>query len=812
MFRNYFRVAFRSLARNRFTTAINIGGLAIGMAVAILIGLWIYDELSANRDTPHHEKIAAVLQNQKLDGGIQTWWGQAMQLAPVLQKDYAAYFKHVVIEGGNRQRLMVYGSKKVKIQGRCFDPQIIQLLSLKMIQGNQTALNDPSSMMLSESGAKSIFGEEDPMGKTIVMDNKYPARVTGVYADLPANSSWPNLNYICPFAMLVQQDDLNNRVFWGNSWFNIYVQLNDNITMEQASRAIKYVKRDHAPDDRRFNPELFLHPMDRWNLYSNFENGVSAGGRITYIRLYSVIGIFVLLLACINFMNLSTARSEKRAKEVGIRKAIGSMRGQLIGQFFSESLLVAFFAFLVSIGIVQLLLPAFGQVAEKSLHIPYTAPGFWMAGIAFTLFTGLLAGSYPALYLSSFKPVKVLKGTARFGPSLIEISIGRRSIKVGKLASLPRKTLVVFQFTVSVVLIIGTLAVLHQIQYVKDRPVGYNRQGLLFIPRQNLDWQKYSRSITASLMETGFIESVAGSESEITNTWINNMGFKWRGKDPSLQENFITNGVTAEFGKTNGWQVIEGRDFRTDLATDSNRIIINETAAKYMGFTHPLGEVVQWGDNGHYTVVGVVKDMVSQSPYQPVAPMIFYLSSYLSFSRVNVLDVRVRPQASMSRALAAIQKVLRKFDPEDPFEYVFADQDYARKFGDEEKVGQLAGFFTVLAIIISCLGLLGLSAFVVEQRTREVGIRKVLGASVLNLWNLLSREFVWLVSISLLVGAPIAWVIMHAWLNNYAYHANLSWWIFAVTAAGAVGLTLFTVSFQAIRAAMGNPVTALRSE
>jgi predicted permease len=796
MFKNYFRVAFRALMRNRFTTSINIGGLAIGMAVAILIGLWVFDELSANHDTPNHEKIAVVLQNQKLNGGIQTWWGEAMQLAPVLRKDYSSQFKYVVLAGGNRKRLMTYGNQKVKVQGECFEPDVISLLSLKMIRGNKTALDDPSSMMLSESGAKSIFGNEDPIGKTVVLDSKYPVKVTGVYAPLAANASWPVLDYICPFAMMVQQEDLNTRVGWGNSWFNVYVELNDNVTMEQASKAIKYVKRDNAPGDRRFNPELFLHPMDRWNLYSEFTNGVSIGGRITYVRLYSIIGVFVLLLACINFMNLSTARSEKRAKEVGIRKAIGSMRGQLIAQFYSESLLVAFFSFVFAIGVAQLLLPLFNEVAQKKMHIPYAAAGFWVAGLAFTLLTGLLAGSYPALYLSSFRPVKVLKGT----------------FKVGKLAALPRKALVVVQFTVSIVLIVGTLVVLRQVQFVKERPVGYDRSGLLFIPRQNLDWKTYSRSITASLMETGLIENVAASQSEITNSWVNNMGFKWRGKDPSLQENFITNGITPEFGKTNGWSVVEGRDFRSDLATDSNNIIINETAARYMGFSHPIGEVVQWGDNGRFTVVGVVKDMISQSPYEPVAPMIFYLNDYLSFSRIGVIDIRLKPQAAMSRALAAIQAVLKKYDPEDPFEYVFADSDYARKFGDEERTSRLAGSFTVLAIFISCLGLLGLSAFVAEQRTREVGIRKVLGASVVSLWQLLSREFVWLVSISLLLGGPVAYWLMHEWLNNYQFHAPLSWWIFGMTAVGAIGITLFTVSFQAVKAALNNPMRALRSE
>jgi ABC-type antimicrobial peptide transport system permease subunit len=342
--------------------------------------------------------------------------------------------------------------------------------------------------------------------------------------------------------------------------------------------------------------------------------------------------------------------------------------------------------------------------------------------------------------------------------------------------------------------------------------VGYDRSGLLFVPRQNLDWNSHSQALTTALLETGFVKGVAGSQSEITSTWVTNMGFKWKGKDPSMQEEFVTNGITPEFGKVNGWQMLEGRDFLPNYATDSNKLIVNETAARYMGLKNPVGEMVDWGDNGRFTIIGVVKDMISQMPGQNIAPMIFFLSAALDFSSINSIDIRLKPQASMSQALTGIQEVFKRFDPKDPFEVVFADQDYARKFDDEEKVSQLAGFFTALAILISCLGLLGLSAFVAEQRTREVGIRKVLGASVLRLWNLLSGEFVWLVCISLAIGAPIAWLMMHAWLGNYAYHAGLSWWIFALTAGGALALTLFTVSFQTVKAAMGNPVAALRSE
>jgi putative ABC transport system permease protein len=813
MFRNYFRIALRGLARDRFSSALNIGGLAIGMAVAILIGLWIFDEVSYNRNFPNHDRIAAVLQNQNLSGGVQTWWGQAMQLAPALRKEYGNHFKYVITGTGGGHSAMSYGDKKIKPSGGFYDPEIIDMLSLHMIRGNDKSLDDPSAIILSESTAKELFGKEDPMGKTINIDLTKPVKVTGIYTDFPESCRWAGIHFMISFQWLVNTNDYAgpHGPRWGNSWFDTYVMVNDKADMAAASRAIKDVKYRHSEGDRRFNPELFLHPMDRWHLYSDFNEGVAIGGRIQYVRLYGLIGIFVLLLACINFMNLSTARSEKRAKEVGIRKAIGSLRWQLVRQFFVESILIAACSFVLSIVVAQLLLPFFNNLADKDMAIPWSSPLFWMAGLLFTLLTGLLAGSYPALYLSSFRPIKVLKG----------------SFRVGRLAALPRKALVVVQFTVSVILIIGTITIFHQIQYVKDRPVGYTRQGLLMVSIQSPNVSDHLDIISQELKQTGLVREVSASQSDNTNTWVNNMGFQWRGKDPSLQESFTTNGVTPDFGKTTGWVITQGRDF-SHLGTDSGSsiaaaadsvsapresftgsFIINETAVKYMGLRHPIGETVKWGDDGKYTIIGVVKDMITQTPDRPVPPMIFFLSRAKWMHTVNI---RLDPSAGMTQSLAAIQTIFKKYDPGNSVEYRFADQEYARKFEDDERVGRLAGGFTVLAILISCLGLLGLSAFVAEQRTREIGVRKVLGASVVDLWGLLSQEFVVLVSLAFIIGSPVAFWIMHSWLQNYAYHAALSWWIFAAAALGAIAITLLTVSWQAIRAATANPVNSLRAE
>ena len=796
MLKNYLRIALRNITRNRFSSIINIGGLAIGMAVSILIGLWVYMHFSYNRSIPNHKRIAMVLQNQFLSGNTVTWWGQAKQLAPALRKDYPGLFKHVAVIAGPTDRPIAYGSTRINKKAVYTDPGIIDMLSLDMIKGDTGALADPSSIILSASTAKSLFADADPIGKIVKANNDELLKVTGVYTDPPRNSDFANYDYIIPFQYVDHNDSTVARLNWGNSWFNTMVELNDNIDIDAASHAIKDVKYRYAEGDRRFKPELFLLPMDDWHLRSEFKQGVASGGFIRYVRLFTTIGIFVLLLACINFMNLSTARSEKRAREVGIRKAIGSLRGQLIRQFFTESVFIALIAWFAALAIAQLLLPFFSELADKKMAIPWRQPLFWATGLVFIFITGLLAGSYPALYLSSFRPVKVLKGV----------------FKAGKFAALPRRVLVVVQFSVSVILIIGTIAVFHQIEYVKDRPVGYDRNGLVMVPMQNANTRQHYDAIRTQLLQTGLVVAVSASQNSIINTYTTNMGYSWRGKDPSLQEEFNVNSVTPDFGQTTGWKIVQGRDFNPGLASDSNAFVINETAVKYMGFKNPIGEIVKWGDNGMYTVIGVVRDMVSQSPFDPVRQMIFNIAPQNGFDRANIVSVRVKPQAGMHEALAAIGSVFKAYDKEDPFTYNFADQEYAKKFADEERVGQLAGFFTILAIVISCLGLLGLSAYVAEQRTREVGIRKVLGASVPHLWGLLSREFVLLVGLSLLIGSPVAYWIMKGWLNNYGYHAGMSWWIFATCAIGAMALTLFTVSFQAVRAALANPVDSLRSE
>lgn len=794
MLRNYLKIAFRTLAKNKGYSVINIGGLAVGMAVAMLIGLWVYDELSFDKYHKNYDRIAQVMQNQTINGSISTSTAIPLPLATELRTKYGDHFRHVVLSSSTEGHILSVGNKKVWRSGNFIEPQAPDLFSLNMIKGTRAGLNEPYAILLSESVATALFGNSNPLGKLVKIDNQTALKVTGVYEDLPYNTQLSNLEYLVPWQVNVAIRDWvkNSQQKWDNNSFQLYVQLADKADMGQVSAKIKDAKRANVPNEQvKFRPEIFLQPMSRWHLYSAFKNGVNVGGQIQFVWLFGVIGVFVLLLACINFMNLSTARSEKRAKEVGIRKAVGSVRTQLISQFLSESLVVVWIAFILALLLAQLVLPAFNEVAAKKMTMPWSTPVFWLVGISFTGLTGLLAGSYPALYLSGFQPVKVLKGTFR----------------VGRFASLPRKVLVVMQFTISVALIIGTIIVFQQIQFAKNRPIGYDRNGLLYIQTTTPDLHNHYDAFRKELIESGAATDLAESESPLTGIWNYNGGFDWEGKDPNQQPDFAVIGVTYGFGKTVGWQFTEGRDFSRAFSTDSASMVINETAVRFMGLKDPIGKIIREG-NLRYTIVGVVKDMVMNSPYEPVPQTLFYISRFPS----NFVNIRINPAMSASEAVRKIGVVFQKYAPAALYDYKFADQEYAKKFATEERIGTLASFFAFLAIFISCLGLFGLASYMAEQRTKEIGVRKVLGASVLNVWSLLSKEFVILVVIAFCLASPVAYYFLGNWLQNYQYHTDLSGWIFAVTGAGALLITLLTVSFQSIKAALVNPVKSLRSE
>ncbi len=795
MLKNYFKTAWRNLIKDKLHSFINIIGLSVGMAVAVLIGLWLYDELSFNKNFDNYNRIAQVEQNLINNNEVDTWENSPFPLAEVLRKNYGSNFKYVVMSTGLKgDHLVVFDNKKLKENGGFFENNAPEMFSLQMMRGNRNSFNDPSSILISVTAAIAFFGNDDALNKMLKVDNMPPLKVTGVYKDFPRNSTFTDVNFIAPWEFFYNNTDWIKTADdkWRPNFTQLFVQLNPNEDFVSVSRKIKDAKLKNINADlQKKKPQLFLQPMSKWHLYSEFKNGVNVGGAIQYVWMFGIIGAFVLLLACINFMNLSTARSEKRAKEVGIRKTVGSLRNQLIIQFFSESLLTVFLSFAVSLLLVQLTLPFFNSIAGKQLNVLWINPYFWLISIAFVLFTAIVAGSYPALYLSSFRPVKVLKGT----------------FKAGRLAAIPRKALVVVQFTVSVALIIATIVIYQQIQFAKNRPVGYSRANLVNIPVSNSSIHDHFNAVKDELMHTGAITAVAESTIPTTDVFNSTSGLNWSNKDPNFSIDFKVAYASVDYGKTINWQIKEGRDFSKDFATDSSALIINEAAAHVMNLQHPVGENVTWFGQP-YTIIGVIKNMVTASPYDEAKPLLFNELT----GQGDYVVLKLNPTASAADAINKIETVFKKFNTEQPFEYSFIDDDYAKKFNNEERIGKLATFFAVLAILISCLGLFGLTSFVAEQRKKEIGVRKVLGASIFSVWNLLSKEFVILVIIAFIIAAPVSYYFMHVWLQNYSYRTTLPIWIFIASGAGALIITLLTVSFQAIKAAIANPVKSLRTE
>jgi ABC-type antimicrobial peptide transport system permease subunit len=803
MFKNYLKIAWRNLKRNKGYSAINIGGLALGMAVVIMIGLWVLDEFTFNKYHKNHDRIASI-HHRSINPDTREMNEQdaLMYVAGTyIKENHSDYFEHVLRAWWIGDYTLNSGSEAFTKTGELIENGALEMFSLEMIEGSYASLGELNAIVLSESTAKAIFGKEDPMGKSLKMGNEMDVVVTGVYKDLPKNTRFENVEFFANWEVFeAWQPEFiaESKDIWDNYSFMLFVQLKEGADFNTVDRALNDFYMDYAPKTyndiaKNLEPQLFMHPMDKWHLYSDFEQGVATGGRITFVWLFIAIGIFVLFLACINFMNLSTARSEKRAKEVGIRKTVGSKKKQLVHQFLSESLLVSILALILAFILVLASLPWFNELAGKSMSVPWNSPIFWAALLSFTLITGLLAGSYPALYLSSFTPVKVLKG----------------SFRAGRFATAPRKVLVVFQFAVSIMLAIGTVIVFKQVQFTQDRPAGYDRNNLLMVEMNDPGFRGKYNLLRSELKNTGVVEEMAESSSPITGVYSKGGGFDWPGKDPNRDTNFSILKVTHDYGKTVGWQFVEGRDFNRELASDSLALVINEAAVKYMGLEDPVGTVVTRSavEDRPFKIIGVTKDMIMES-HEPVHQAIFSIS----YPNVSYINIRVKPEAPINTAISKIEDVFAKVVPSANFDYKFVDQEYADKFESEQRLGNLAGVFTLLAILISCLGLFGLASFVAEQRTKEIGVRKVLGASVLNLWKMLSKDFVVLVLISELIAIPIAYHFMGRWLEGYEYRMEISWWIFGLAIAGALLITLLTVSFQAIKAANVNPVKSLRTE
>jgi putative ABC transport system permease protein len=793
MFRNYFKTSWRNIIKEKGYSGFNILGLAIGMAVALVIGLWVQYQLSYDKFLPDCGQAYRTMVKSSQNGVVETGEATCLPLADVIRKDVPEVKYVAQADFGSQHSLMV-GDKKLYSGGMFAGGDFLQIFRYPLLQGNAgDVLKEPASIVLTRSTAIALFGHTDPMGKIVRLDNLHDVKVSGVLADLPGNSSL-TFDYIIPFSYYIQtqywiRSNMDN---WNMDPIQTFVALQPNARRDQAESALKpiYKKYDHDAY-RILKQEAFIYPLKDWHLYSDVKNGVAVGGFIDYVRMFSIIGMLVLLIACINFTNLSIVRSERRAREVGVRKAIGSLRRHIIFQFLMESVLITLMAFVLAVMLLSASLPAFNTLTASTVRIPWSSIPFWGAMLSYVLLTGLLAGSRPAFYLSSFRPVKVLKGAFQSGRTTAPV----------------RKVLVVLQFTCSVALIISTVIVYQQIQYAKNRPTGFAADRLIMTDASS-DLDHNYTALKNDLLRTGLVASVTKATTPATDLYSWTGVDDWQGKYADEVLAVANVGITDDYFRTVGMQLTKGRGFERGMAADTLDVILNEAAVARLRFKDPVNQVIFWNNHRKIRVIGVAKDALMMSPFSAAEPTFFTYTPSWSSS----VMYRLAPGADAGAAIAAFAPIFSKYNPGYPYSYHFADERYAAKFSSELLIGKLAGIFAALAIFISCLGLFGLAAYVAQQRTKEIGIRKVLGASVAQVWMLLSREFIVLVMLSCLIAAPVAFYFMHGWLQTYYYRITIGPGVFIASAVAAVGVTIITISVQAIKAALANPVESLRSE
>lgn len=785
MFKNYFKTAWRNMMRNKTFSLINVMSLAIGITCTIFIFLWVHDERTYDKFQKNYDNIYQVMAHRDFKNNIMTDPNMVFPLASALQKNFPQ-IKNAVMTTQDEWDIFSDGENKIKKTGLTVGGNFFEMFSWKFIYGSAAnALSDPNSLVLTESTARAFFGKANPVNKVLKMNNETDMKVTGVVADPPGNSTI-QFEFIKPFNYSDPEVKANMEEWLNSSW-KVYLQVTPGTNMAMLDKNITRLKVQHNQKDNIST--YFTFPMNKWRLYSDFKDGKNVGGMIEYVRLFTIIAIIILLIACVNFMNLSTARSEKRAKEVGVRKTLGSNKKQLIIQFFLESMIITFVAFIFSLAAVYILLPSFNSLVDKHLTLNLSQPFVWVGGIAIIMLTGIIAGSYPALYLSSFNPVKVLKGT---------FLSGRKAI-------LPRRILVVGQFVISILLISATIIIYQQIRHVKDRDLGYNDNNLIMLD-SSPDIQKNYAVIKNELLKTGMVHSVTRTFSPITDIWWKSPAPHWEGEPANA--NLIVTGFSTgrDFTKTMGIKMLQGKDF-TGMPSDSSAMMLNKAAIEVMGLKNPIGMQMRYGPKT-YTVTGVTNNVVMESPYKPVEPlMIFYRPD-----NSNIVNIRLNETANVKKALTAIGGIFKSYNPSVPFEYKFTDQEFEKKFITEELIGKLTNIFSALAIFICCIGLGGLASFTIEKRIREIGIRKVLGSTVGQVLMLIAKEFLKLVFIAFLVSVPIAWLSMNNWLQHYDYRIDISVWLFVVVGLGILLLTLLIVCLNTIRAAIANPVKSLRTE
>lgn len=787
MVRNYFLVTVRNLVKNRLYSFINIAGLAVGICCSILILLWVDNEIHYDRFLPKVDRLEQVYVNAEFNGKINSWRSVPLPTYEAM-KSADSHIARVCVTGWGSDRLVAYKNTRIIKRSYYVSEEFLEMFEFPLINGEAASvLDDPTSIVLTESLAKSLFGEEDPMGKFVKIEDRSLLKVTGILKDIPENSSfqfdylmtWKHRESINPWVV-------ENKDNWGNYSFQIFLELTDPAALGMVNSSIKDILLENGQDD--IPREFFLHPMEKWHLQSNFENGVIKGGMIDYVQLFTVIALFILIIACINFMNLATARSERRAREVGIRRSVGSSKSELVIQFLGESLFTTLLAFVIAVLMAQLVLPLYNELVDKTLEINYLSGRFWGFSLAVVLITGLIAGSYPAFYLSSFRPVKTLKG----------------DIHIGRSATTPRKILVVLQFGFAILLMVGTVIIFQQINLIKDRQLGYNKSRLITIQLTD-EITKHYEVLKQELLNSGAVESVNRSNSAITSINSNNF-LGWPGKPEDLKVIFTTIVTEYDYTKTMGIKVLQGRDFSRDFKSDSSAIIINKAALDLMGLENPIGtELDLWGDKRK--LIGVVDNVVMGSPYREVKPMFIIMDDW-----GGVVTVRLAKNRDIHTSLAKVKSFFNTYNSAYPFEYSFVDQDYEKKFTTINLASRLASIFAILALIITGLGLFGLAAYTAEQRTKEIGIRKVLGASVTSLIALMSKEYSRMVLMSFVVASPVGWWLLDRYLERYQIRTPIYWWVFPLTGLVALLFASLIASQQARRAALTNPVDSLRNE
>ena len=786
MIRNYLKIAWRNLFRNKGFSATNLLGLTIGITCTILISLWVKDELTYDKFHANYKSIYKLYANRDFNNQIFTDQNMVLPLAGTIEKSIPQV-ENAVVTTHRQSHVLRYGDKKLKKDGYTVSEHFFKMFSWKFINGSpSTALPDAYAIVLTRSTAKSLFGNDDPINKIIKVDNDYEAKVTAIVEDPPGNSTFQfdfinSFNYAGNFLSQAMTN-------WQNSSWDVFLQVKAGANLKAIEKNINDIKYQHDPDDKKIST-YFTFPMNKWRLESEFKDGKNVGGMIEYVRLFSIIAIIILLIACVNFMNLSTARSEKRAREVGVRKTLGSGKRQLIFQFFSESIILASIAFVFSILAVFLLLPFFNELVDKHLSLDITQPLFWGVALGLIAFTGFVAGSYPALYLSSFNPVKVLKGT----------------FKPGKEAVLPRHILVVGQFAISILLISATIIIYQQIQHIKNRDIGYDPNNLIMIPASQ-DTQNTFSAIEDELIKTGMVSAVNRSFSPITDIWWRAQAPDWDGK-PAGGELIVARMATdVNYTKTMGVKILQGKDF-SGVPADSSNMLINEAAVKAMQLKEPIGTQLRYG-TFKFTVIGVTSDVIMGSPFTAVDPLL----THFSRDNINSINIRLASSAKPQQAIKAIEPIFRRYNPAYPFEYKFVDEEFNRKFLTEDLISRITNIFAGLAIFICCIGLAGLASFTIEKRVKEIGIRKVLGATLGQLLTLISKDFLKLVLIAFVIATPLAWWFMNIWLEKYPDRVNISIWLFAAVGLLILLLALVVVCLNIMKAAVTNPTKSLRTE